>query len=405
MSFEKVLRVAVLQAKHIVEVNESTDGKILPLRGIEVRLLNLLSQCMHFKYDLVIPQDREFGRTLDDGQWTGMIGLVVREEADFAMNMIALTGVRREVLNFSYPYNVDGTTFFMEAPALLPKGLAYFYPFGFILWVSVLFSMFLAPFVFKYVFRNAYSLSKLFFEVTGSFLGLPFNAVVQDFGSRILLLSWLVYVKILALCYCAVLLSFVTIPLKTEPIQNINQLANVIKEGKCNGLIFRGTSDHNAFYSAASGPLKVIADHVKENNKLVPHGLTITEYIPDSKTALIGSKSLVQFNYLSENYKQYAISKDFFYTTLIAIPVSDNFCCLQKMDTCIHRMYAGGLYEKFMEDEIYILTMKSMEKQDLSEDDLVLRIADIYGAFLILAVGCAISCFAFVFEVLYKKKK
>ncbi|KAF8763402.1 putative glutamate receptor like protein [Argiope bruennichi] len=172
MSFEKVFRIAVLQAKHIFEVKESTDGKILPIRGIEARVLELLSQCMHFRYELVIPEDREFGQLLDNGQWTGMIELVVREKADFAMNMIALTGVRRKVLNFSYPYNVDGTTFFTEAPTLLPKGLAYFYPFDYILWIIILFSVFMAPFVFKCVFRNVYSLSKLYFEVTGSFLGL-----------------------------------------------------------------------------------------------------------------------------------------------------------------------------------------------------------------------------------------
>ncbi|GIY44734.1 putative glutamate receptor [Caerostris darwini] len=111
MLLEKPFRVAILPTKYVFEVNKSEDG-LVPNRGIEVKFLEVLSQCMHFKYTVVQPQDGEYGQKLDDGWWTGMIGLIVRQKADFALNMIASTQARREVVDFSFPYSIDGTTFF-----------------------------------------------------------------------------------------------------------------------------------------------------------------------------------------------------------------------------------------------------------------------------------------------------
>jgi len=42
--------------------------------GYCIDFVQKLSEEMHFDYDLVIPEDEEFGKKLSNGEWSGLIG-------------------------------------------------------------------------------------------------------------------------------------------------------------------------------------------------------------------------------------------------------------------------------------------------------------------------------------------
>ena len=48
---------------------------------------------LHCRYQLVEAEDGQWGEVLPSGRVTGMIGVVARREADFAVNEITVTGI------------------------------------------------------------------------------------------------------------------------------------------------------------------------------------------------------------------------------------------------------------------------------------------------------------------------
>ncbi|XP_035230944.1 glutamate receptor ionotropic, delta-1-like [Stegodyphus dumicola] len=405
MLLKRIFRLAAFPSRHLYEGSLSSNGELKPTNGVEFQFLSLIAYCLSCNYTIVKPIDGEFGRKLENGTWTGIIGMIKRGEIDFAINMIALTAARREAVHYSYPYNIDGSTFITQAPSLLPKGLSFFYPFDRIVWLSVALALVIAPFVFIEIFRRRYRNSRFLLEVCGSFLGQPLNITTDNNSERIWYISWLFYTKIIGLSYCGVLLSFLTIPLISPSVRQVNQLAKAVSSGQYECYIFKGTSDQDAFYSATSGPIKIIGDHVKSKNNLVKHGGEISSYIPNSRTVLIGSKSIMQFNYLDEDIHKYFVSPDLFYITLIAIPVKENFCCLQKLNKCIHRITAAGLYKQILNFEIFKMHFKSNFKKNTVKEKFTLKLEDIYGAFILLGAGHIMAFTAFFFEIGFTRLK
>lgn len=49
------------------------DGKEI-WEGYCIDFIKKLSEEMQFDYDLVVPEDRQFGKKLSNGQWNGLIG-------------------------------------------------------------------------------------------------------------------------------------------------------------------------------------------------------------------------------------------------------------------------------------------------------------------------------------------
>lgn len=52
------------------------------------RFISLLSEALDFQYEILVPEDEEYGTSLPDGNWTGLIGKAQREEVDLSIAYI-----------------------------------------------------------------------------------------------------------------------------------------------------------------------------------------------------------------------------------------------------------------------------------------------------------------------------
>ncbi|KAK4311249.1 hypothetical protein Pmani_017226 [Petrolisthes manimaculis] len=104
-----------------------------------------LAQGMHFRYRYIHAGDETFGSKQQDGSFSGMVGLVARQEADFAIGPFAYTGSRAEVIDYAWPTTVQYLTI------LGGRGRPEIDPWGFVLplatsvWVSILVALILVP--------------------------------------------------------------------------------------------------------------------------------------------------------------------------------------------------------------------------------------------------------------------
>ncbi|KAK3875504.1 hypothetical protein Pcinc_019623 [Petrolisthes cinctipes] len=104
-----------------------------------------LAQSMNFRYRYVHANDGTFGSKQQDGSFSGLVGLVAREEADFAIGPFAYTASRAEVLDYAWPTIIQYLTI------LGGRGRPEIDPWGFVLplatsvWVSILVALLLVP--------------------------------------------------------------------------------------------------------------------------------------------------------------------------------------------------------------------------------------------------------------------
>lgn len=116
------------------------------LEGYCIDLLEKLSESLHFRYKVGVVKDGKYGALAPNGSWSGMIGEVVRKEADLAVAPLTITSVREEAVDFTQPFLHTGIGILLEKEAAL-EGAALFHflsPFSKETWGGVLAAYLLA---------------------------------------------------------------------------------------------------------------------------------------------------------------------------------------------------------------------------------------------------------------------
>ncbi|KAG7162371.1 Glutamate receptor 2-like 7, partial [Homarus americanus] len=136
------LKVAAIVMSHfkIVKMNdaESAGDERVVYTGAIANVVEYLSRALNFTYKYVMPPDGSFGTKAEDGSWTGMVGLVSREEADIAIGPFGLTPIRAEAVDFTWPLSYDNTKILagLGDPEVDPWG--FLLPLAPLVWAAIL---------------------------------------------------------------------------------------------------------------------------------------------------------------------------------------------------------------------------------------------------------------------------
>nr|XP_028596783.1 probable glutamate receptor [Podarcis muralis] len=111
------------------------------LEGYCIDLLEKLSKMLHFKYKVGIVKDGRYGALSSGGNWSGMIGEIVRKEADLAVAPLTITSVREDVVDFTQPFLYTGIGILLEKDTSLEEEASLFHfltPFSKETWCGIL---------------------------------------------------------------------------------------------------------------------------------------------------------------------------------------------------------------------------------------------------------------------------
>ncbi|GFY48698.1 lig_chan-Glu_bd domain-containing protein [Trichonephila inaurata madagascariensis] len=98
------------QRTRIFEIYPSGDGRP-NISGIEGRFLEIIMTNLGKNYEIITPEDGEFGTELTFGIWTGVIGMLHRGEADITVANLGVYEDRYRTVDFGIPYLLDGLTY------------------------------------------------------------------------------------------------------------------------------------------------------------------------------------------------------------------------------------------------------------------------------------------------------
>jgi len=107
------LRIVTIENAPFVTIDKESNK----FRGYLIDMLAELRKLQTFSYNLTLVKDGKFGFELSDGQWNGLVGELVRGEADMALAPLTITKKRQNVIDFSLPYMQTGISMLHRRPA------------------------------------------------------------------------------------------------------------------------------------------------------------------------------------------------------------------------------------------------------------------------------------------------
>lgn len=393
MNFPKFLKVGIIP---IFEQN-STRKRIIGYKRLYERLVGLYSKALGFSYEVVPGMDGEFGRQLPNGSFTGLIGMLEREEVDIALSDIGISEVRMKVVGFTYPYTIDSFNFVTKMPAYKPKFLSLVYPFTINVWLSILGCILVMSLVFFAFQHKKFTYQRILLKTFGNFLSQTSIFPAKKLSGQILVILWSSGTMFITLSYTAVLLSFLTLPLREQGIRNIPELSKGISYGSCISTTIKGNFLPEILARADEEYLRIIGTDLQKRSILITE-IENSILFPKEKEKIV---VIAPKSYITYLKSKYFISEDSFFSLLFSVPFRKSFCCAKKLDTATHRIVASGLHKKVSDEEDFLTALTELSHKGIEEEhDFKLNLIDVSGAFMCLIIGYILSLFTFILEII-----
>ncbi|GFU53886.1 glutamate receptor ionotropic, delta-1 [Nephila pilipes] len=405
MKFPSKISVAVLPSKHMFEINSSNDGKV-ELSGVEGKFLNLISSILKFKYQLAIPPYRDWGRLDENGSWTGLIGMVHRNEVDFALSTVTISEDRMEAVDFTTPYTIEDVTFLVEKPGIVYNGINIFQPFDLFSWLCVLLVLIISPGV-CYVFLNSkYSYIKLFLNFSGSLLRQPVNINANSLKMKLLFSPWCFFTLVVSCVYSSIIFSYMTLPLHQKGIRNFRELSEAVRSGSHKCLAEKGTTITKYLISDNTEYLKFLGESIENNQRFFYMSDIGIKKLNLRNTAILNVRfKLEMIIGLVGDVNSLRISKDVFASWKLALAVRKDFCCKNRLNKVISRMWNSGLFNKIKSDEWFHLLLSGSKSDEVEKIRQKININDIQSVLIALCVGYILSSFICIGEIIFFQMK
>lgn len=210
------------------------------LEGYCIDLLSELSKKLGFMYTVHLVKDGRYGKMDQSGNWNGMIGEVIRGEADLAVAPLTLTSVREHYVDMSTPFLQTGLGFILNRELVSQEStLSLLAPFSTDMWVGVLIAFLLTGFCIYLVSRmspsewaepdreqQSFTLLHSFWYITGALALQGAGPHPKALAGRVVSSIWWLFAVLLLACYFANFYSMLHSDKKHSSISTFSDLAN-----------------------------------------------------------------------------------------------------------------------------------------------------------------------------------
>ncbi|XP_029173656.1 ionotropic receptor 25a isoform X2 [Nylanderia fulva] len=230
--------------------------------GYCIDFVQKLSYEMQFDYDLVIPEDEEFGKKLPNGEWSGVIGDLAKGETDIAVAALTMTSEREEVIDFVAPYfEQSGILIVMRKPVRKTSLFKFMTVLRLEVWLSIVGALTLTGIMIwildkysPYSARNnkrlypypcrEFTLKESFWFALTSFTPQGGGEAPKALSSRTLVAAYWLFVVLMLATFTANLAAFLTVERMQSPVQSLEQLA---RQSRINYTVLANSSAHQYF--------------------------------------------------------------------------------------------------------------------------------------------------------------
>ena len=188
----KILKIATIkpskneQNSFINTCIRNFDGSLMNV--FDASIINALAKGLGVPLNVSLPKDNTFGNKKPDGNWTGIMGLLLKEEVDVSTNGFSITDERMEAVNFAYPLHVTDRTFMTNKLEPQSKTFAMFGVYSFEVWIGVVLCIILISLFLYILLERRINYSKIIIESVGCLAEQSLTFEVKHRNSTALLL-------------------------------------------------------------------------------------------------------------------------------------------------------------------------------------------------------------------------
>ncbi|XP_071548114.1 glutamate receptor-like [Panulirus ornatus] len=341
------------------KVDLEEDERIINT-GIIGDLLNILAELMDFDYELVRPSDGHWGTLLPNGSWSGMIGMVQREEVEFGLGPFTMTPERQAVCEFSESVHSDNQALMMVRPGLESDIAGFLKPFTTEVWLLILLCTVSISCAMTII---VWAESKVFHTLTSNIITKVFDWVLQTVtqesshwlpqkdGGCIIVITWLLASLVFMSSYSGILTAMLTLPRVIIPIDS---LADLVEQTKLPWRLEAGTMT-----------LKYLTDSQDPVRQKVMQGMSgFFVSCWDSRAAIangefagicdeISIMKAMSWDFSTHGECHLYLAKKKVYTNaMMALAFKKNSSYLSKVNKIIGRMKGAGIIDKWLRTEL-----------------------------------------------------
>ncbi|GIY09188.1 hypothetical protein CEXT_451271 [Caerostris extrusa] len=110
--------VVIKPLELLIHVNRAENGE-MQLGGPDGKFLKIVLEALRIQYEIIVTQDILYYEPLPDGNFTGILGMVQRGEADLGLSYMPTKEIHSKSIGFSAPYKQEELTFITPKPEIL----------------------------------------------------------------------------------------------------------------------------------------------------------------------------------------------------------------------------------------------------------------------------------------------
>ncbi|XP_035225929.1 probable glutamate receptor [Stegodyphus dumicola] len=370
-------------------MNDTFHDKISLTGGIEAKMIEILANTLKFKYELVTPKDGQWGKMQENGSWTGLIGMVSRNESDLALAYITATEQRKSAVDF-ITYTTEETTFLTNALQFPTLSMSsYLYPFDVNIWGPCIAAFIIMAVVSRFTMKKHITFTNLIFSILGCFFKQGITLKIKTLPQVFLFGSWLLFTMIISSLYIAILPSVLTAPTYDHGIDTIQELSDAIKKGSFKCYTSSGSSDTEFLLGSKDRRLRMIGKKIVKNHwEFESEGGVLPKDL-DEASAVIGPRALFELKFRGNRQKR--IFKESIAVWNVGIAVNKKFYYKQRLMSVVNRIIAAGIYRKLFHDEIFNIQIRADINETSTSRSRALSIRNLSGAFILLGINYAAS--------------
>nr|XP_053641775.1 probable glutamate receptor [Cherax quadricarinatus] len=395
----------------IVSDAGSPGGPRYHFSGPMADLLDYLAQALNFSYSKVRPPDGVWGAKLDNGSWSGMVGMVIREEASIGVGPFILSGERAKVVDFTAPIFLDYWKIMgaRGVPEVDPWG--FLFPLTPLVWAATLAALLLLAAVVFLVFScsslrrdDRRTWLQVTFDYIRIFLQQDITVPAYWWWERVMLMVWMLMTLVITRSYSGNLMALLAVRHISQPYQSRRQ---VLDDPSVTMIWLKGSGLENYLQSAESGIYREMAN-VEKMGRLMwiaqaQFVAAIDTLVRQGDHILIevdnAQKAFVAQDYTRTGECSFYSSKEGFMPLIFGMIGPMDNPIVPAVNKRIMTMTEAGLFFQWMKTADPNLTMCLYAPSKITVKT-PLSLNDVWGMFVMVFAGLTLSVSALGLEIL-----
>ncbi|KAI1288492.1 Glutamate receptor ionotropic, kainate 3 [Halotydeus destructor] len=396
--------------------------------GYAVDLIEELSTLIGFRYEIKIANDNKNGAEdpPGSGNWNGMVGELMRDEADVAVADLTITQSREKAVDFTLPFMNTGVSILFTKPKVETSLFGFLSPFTIKVWVYLLLCTALISAIFfvvgrlspyewsnpypcredEPILKNECSVKNSFWFTVGSLMQQGSDLAPGAMSTRVIASVWYFFVLILAASYTANLAAFLTIEDLRYPFTDAEELSQMSPAEISYGCTESG-STRSAFAESPNPILKKLSENMETNPSW---------FVTNNKDGKDRVKQGVKkkFALFMEGAAiEYAIERECDLTQIGGLLDSKGYGMATKRGSPLRYVLTNGILELQERGKLHILYERWWKQKrggglcssgGGSAAAAPMALSNVGGVFVVLLLGSIFSFFIAACEFVYKTK-